>query len=127
MESARGVGVDIVDACEVEDALARWGERYLARVYTRREVATWDPSPRRLAVCFAAKEAALKALAPPETEAVPWPSIDVQPGPRGTLLLELFGEGAKLAERRGVGRFVGSATLAGDRAAAVVVALGDTA
>lgn len=55
-------GVDIIEIARVEQAVARWGERFLSRVFTadeRAESANRIPS---LAARFAAKEAAAKAL-----------------------------------------------------------------
>jgi holo-[acyl-carrier protein] synthase len=123
-ERLRGVGVDLVDVDEVAASVSRYGERYLTRVYTRPELAAWGRSSPRLALCFAAKEAAIKALAPGD-EAVPWTSIDVRPASGDALRLELSGASARLAARRGVDRLLGSAALAGEQAAAIVLAVGE--
>jgi holo-[acyl-carrier protein] synthase len=60
------VGIDLVSVQEVADALTRHGDAYLARVYTEREIRESRVGdvvqPARLARCFAAKEATLKAL-----------------------------------------------------------------
>jgi holo-[acyl-carrier protein] synthase len=62
------IGVDLVDVRDVASSIARFGDRYLARVFTPREIAyatsAIDPATtaRRLGARFAAKEATLKAL-----------------------------------------------------------------
>lgn len=61
----RAVGVDIVDVGRVRDALARFPERFAARVLTDAEQAYCmgrrDPAPH-VAARFAAKEAVIKCL-----------------------------------------------------------------
>ncbi len=65
---AISIGVDMVDVGDVENAIALFGEKYLARVFTPSEISyalrATDPLTvaQRLASRFAAKEAALKAL-----------------------------------------------------------------
>jgi holo-[acyl-carrier protein] synthase len=61
----RGVGVDLVEVERVRGTLARWGPRFLQRVYSPEEL---DDARRgsdfaaSLAARFAAKEAAYKAV-----------------------------------------------------------------
>lgn len=60
-----GTGIDIVEISRVKDAVERWGDRFLRRVFTDSELAYCmakrNPYPH-LAARFAAKEAAIKAL-----------------------------------------------------------------
>jgi len=58
------VGMDIVEVSDVEGSIARFGDRYLRRVFTQREISACDDGSdvRCLATCFAAKEAALKTF-----------------------------------------------------------------
>ena len=107
------VGIDLVDIDDVRDALRTHGDRYLRRIYTECEVDESRGRPERLAQCFAAKEAALKALRQAD-EAVPWPAIEV----RGESL-RLEGRAAELARGR---QFAVSVSHEGPVAAAVVVA-----
>ena len=61
----RGVGVDLVEVARVREALARWGGRFLERVYAPEEVAEAGRGgdfAASLAARFAAKEAAYKAV-----------------------------------------------------------------
>ena len=60
-----GLGTDLCDIRRVEQNLERFGERFIARVYTEREQAKAARRPRPASVfaqCFAAKEACTKAL-----------------------------------------------------------------
>jgi holo-[acyl-carrier-protein] synthase len=60
-----GIGIDIVEIRRIEEAAARWGDRFLNRIFSPEEIAYCyakkDPFPH-LAARFAAKEAAVKAL-----------------------------------------------------------------
>ena len=57
-----GIGNDIIDIRRVEKSIARFGERFLSRVFTDYEVAYCRGRVRELAARFAAKEAMMKAL-----------------------------------------------------------------
>jgi holo-[acyl-carrier protein] synthase len=61
----RGIGIDLVSTSRIEDAVGRWGSRFLERVFTEGEIAYSmrhaTPYPQ-LAARFAAKEAVIKAL-----------------------------------------------------------------
>jgi holo-[acyl-carrier protein] synthase len=55
-------GIDIVEISRIEQAVARYGERFLARVFTAAERERYGGSPASLAARWAAKEAAAKML-----------------------------------------------------------------
>jgi holo-[acyl-carrier protein] synthase len=112
---------------EVADALARFGDRYVRRVFTPHEAAycraaVGRATAARFAVRFAAKEAALKALQPARYWA-DWRAIEVRRHKSGRCALVLHGAAASLAARRGIQHLALSMSHDGDRAAAVVVAL----
>lgn len=100
------IGVDLVSVETVRRSLVSHGDRYLTRIFTRREVAdslaAGSVSAKRLAARFAAKEAAMKALCVPGTEAVPWRSIELVRGEGRSTRLRLTGRAARLAARRGL-------------------------
>lgn len=60
-----GIGIDIVKVERVKEAVEKWGDRFLHRVFTDREIAYCyekkNPFPS-LSVRFAAKEALIKAM-----------------------------------------------------------------
>jgi len=95
------VGVDIIEIGRVEQALARFGARFLARVYTRLEVAFCRGRVSELAARFAAKEAVMKALGT-GARGVAWREIEVLPNHRGKPLVYLHGRAQKRAERIGL-------------------------
>ena len=75
-----GSGIDATDLSRIERLWKRYGERFLARVFTPGEVAYCQhrrhPVPH-LAGRFAAKEAAMKALGTGRSQKVLWRDIEV--------------------------------------------------
>jgi len=55
-------GVDIIEIERVSRAVNLWGERFLNRIYTRKEITYCKGRAPELAARFAAKEAVMKAL-----------------------------------------------------------------
>jgi holo-[acyl-carrier protein] synthase len=120
------VGLDLASVEAVETSISVHAERYLRRVYTRRELEDCrnpdgTPNARRLAARFAAKESTMKALRLAD-EALPWQSIGVRSDESGRPTIELSGRAEELARRRGVKALDVSLTHEGAFAAAVVVA-----
>ena len=115
------VGIDLVAASTVADALAAHGDRYLRRVYTEGEIADCVGDPLRLAARFAVKEAAMKVLRVGDA-AVPLRSIETVRGSGGAPELVLHGPAAELAAAAGLQTFAISLTHEVAYAAAVVVA-----
>ena len=81
-----GLGVDATDIPRVRQTFARYGDRFLRRVFTDGEIAYCtrqrDPVPS-FAARFAAKEATMKALGTGHSRGVLWKDIEVfrQGGP----------------------------------------------
>ncbi len=67
-----GIGTDIVEISRIKDAVEKWGERFLKKIFTESEISYCykkrDPFPH-LAVRFAAKEAVVKTLSTSEHKA----------------------------------------------------------
>jgi holo-[acyl-carrier protein] synthase len=75
-----GVGFDAVEIERVEGLIERFGDRFLHRVYTDREIAycrARKRSAQSFAARFAAKEAAMKALGTGHSRGVTWRSVEV--------------------------------------------------
>ena len=121
------VGIDLAAVADVEESLARQGDRYLARLFTDHEVESCGgPANLRadsLAARFAAKEAVVKVLRP--TAARPqWREIEVRRHESGACDIELHGSAASMAVSEGIDRMSVSLTHDAGLAAAVVVAWG---
>ena len=75
-----GLGLDITDIDRIAATIARYGDRFLQRVFTDGEIAYC--SRRRVPAThfagrFAAKEAAMKALGTGHTQQVLWRDVEV--------------------------------------------------
>lgn len=75
-----GLGIDATDLPRVREVFARYGDRFLRRIYTDAEIAYCirqrDPVPS-LAGRFASKEAAMKALGTGHSRGVLWKDIEI--------------------------------------------------
>lgn len=75
-----GIGTDLVNIKRIEDALFRFGDRFLHRILSEEEVAEYARSSqpaRFVAKRFAAKEAFSKAYGTGIGEAVGWHDVSV--------------------------------------------------
>lgn len=117
------VGCDLVELTEVENSLETFGEKYLRRIFTASELADCAGPTHiaRLAARFAAKEAAIKAFAVPESAFVPTEIevVSIKSVPR----LQLSGAAARLADLQGWSDVSLSLSHTGCHAAAVLVAV----
>jgi len=120
------VGIDLVMVSRVQESLARFGERFLRRVFTDTEIAyatsVPDLAAERLAARFAAKEAAIKALDLAEL-GVGWREIEVAREQSGICRLILHGAARAAADDAGVSELSVSLSHEGDYSAAVVLAV----
>src|SRR5271167_1820648 len=85
-----GTGIDIAEVPRIRKSIARFGDRFLRRIYTEGEIRYCESKANRVeryAARFAAKEAAMKALGTGWNHGVRWCDIEVtrQPGGRPTL------------------------------------------
>lgn len=75
-----GIGLDATDIDRIAQAIRRFGDRFLQRIFTPGEIAyatrRRNPAPH-FAARFAAKEAAMKALGTGHSRGVIWRDIEV--------------------------------------------------
>ncbi|MGA8292840.1 MAG: holo-ACP synthase [Rhodoplanes sp.] len=89
-----GIGTDIVDIRRIERTIARFGERFLDRIFTAKERARAERRANRVATYakrFAAKEACAKALGTGFRKGVFFRDIGVVNLPSGQPTLSLTG------------------------------------
>jgi holo-[acyl-carrier protein] synthase len=113
------IGVDIVEIARLEEAVARWGEDFLRRVYTDSELKLYRQKLPSLAVRFAAKEAVIKALGGPGKEAS-LKDIEVLSGPGGQPVVNLYGRAQQQAKLMGLGELAVSLSHSKEYAVAFV-------
>jgi holo-[acyl-carrier protein] synthase len=100
-----GIGVDIVDVAAIADSIKNYGDRYLERVFTRREIEYCNAVPtstQRYAARVAAKEAAMKALATGWESGVEWLDFEIANESSGEPRLRVNGVAAQLLKEKGI-------------------------
>jgi len=100
-----GTGVDLAEVGRIRDAIERYGDRFVQRIYTSAEIAYVERKANRFeryAGRFAAKEAGMKAIGTGWKRGVRWQDFEVSNLPSGRPTLRLHGVAAQLAEKMGV-------------------------
>ncbi len=127
-------GIDLIEIARIERAVARWGERFLRRVFTPAELAAYRDRLPSLAARWAAKEAAAKLLgvglrglgaAERPAPAVAWTEIEVVGDAQGRPVLALYGRAAARARELRLAELSLSLSHTREHAIACVVALGE--
>ena len=118
------VGVDLIEVERIQASMTRYGERFLARVFTAAELAYCQGHAHQLAARFAAKEAISKVLGVgiQHTEGVGWQEIEVISDAHGKPMAHLHGQAARRAQAIGVHDLALSLSHTRDHAIAMVVA-----
>jgi holo-[acyl-carrier protein] synthase len=119
-----GVGTDLIEIARIQQSIARYGERFLERIYTAPEIEYCQMkknAAESFAARFAAKEAAAKALGTGISRGVSWLEMEVTREPGGRPGLALSGRAAERARELGVAGISLSLTHSRDTALAVVV------
>ncbi len=117
-------GVDLIEIKRIEGAVARHGDRFLHRIFTRRELALTGARPASLAARFAAKEAVSKALGCGIGE-IAWVEVEVLRGPNNQPELHLHGSAQRIAEEQHLDHWAISLSHSMAYAIAMVTAIGE--
>ena len=118
-------GIDLTEIDRLQSLIQRFGDRFLNRIFTPRELAEVGHNPASLAGRFAAKEAVSKALGT-GIGPVAWKEIEVPRGPEREPVLHLHGAAAQLARELGLNTWSLSLSHTQMHAIAMVVAVGDS-
>lgn len=119
-----GIGTDFVATDRLASMVERYGDRFLRRVFTRREVETASlraTLAERLGTRFAAKEATMKALGTGWREGVQFTQIEVRKHPSGKPEVVLADAAKARADALGVTAIHVSLSHEAERAMAVVI------
>ena len=116
-------GVDLIEVSRIEAAVERYGERFLRRIFTSRELSLTHGRPESLAARFAAKEAVAKTLGCGIGE-VSWLDVEVLSGSNRQPELHLHGNAARIAEEQGLTQWAISLSHSQEFAIAMVTAIG---
>jgi holo-[acyl-carrier protein] synthase len=119
--SPLSAGVDIVEIERVAGVIARWGERFLERVYTPAERAYCRGRVPELAARFAGKEAIAKALGT-GIRGLAWRDLEILADPLGKPVVRLHDRASARATALGLTEIAISLSHSRDFAVATVVA-----
>jgi holo-[acyl-carrier protein] synthase len=114
------IGVDIIEVDRVAAVVARWGDRFLQRVFTAAELAYCRGRVPELAARFAGKEAITKALGT-GIIGLAWREMEILADPRGKPVVRLTGRALDRARAMGLADF--AISLSHSRAYAVAMVL----
>ncbi|HTX90509.1 MAG TPA: holo-ACP synthase [Anaerolineales bacterium] len=117
-------GIDLIEIPRIQAAFERHGERFLKRVFTELEVFECRGRAEALAVRFAAKEAASKALGT-GIGPITWREVETLHKWSGEPYLVLHGSAERIAREQGLTTWAVSLSHSRELATAVVVATGD--
>lgn len=98
-----GVGVDIVEVPRIKDAILRWKDAFLKRIFTDNEIHYSKAKKfayQHLAARFAAKEAVLKAIGDASIQRIEWHEVEVFNDEFGKPFIRLSGEALKIKEKK---------------------------
>ena len=120
-----GTGVDIAEVHRIRKSIARFGDRFLHRVFTEGEIQYCEKRNAHrfesYAARFAAKEAGMKALGTGWNHGVRWRDIEVV-RPRGQRpTIQFHGQAAAFAEGLGTRNIALSITHTSEQALAHVI------
>src|SRR5207249_7318150 len=119
-----GTGVDICEVERVREAIERFGQRFLKRVFTQAEREYCESKRNRIeryAARFAAKEAAMKAIGTGLRRGVTWKNVEVAHATGGRPILRLSGRAADFANALGTKHIALSLTHSAQTAMAMVI------
>ena len=94
-----GSGVDIVEVFRMRDAIDKWGDNFLMKIFTKEEIKYSNSkrfSCQHLAARFAAKEAVVKAFGEPKKFPIRWTEIEVLNDSEGKPMIKFHNDALKL-------------------------------
>jgi len=117
------IGTDIIEIYRIREAIDRYGERFLTRVFTKDELKIYGHHAHSLAASFASKEAVMKVLGT-GNRGVAWREIETLYKPSGKPFIRLNGRAKQWAERLGLKEI--DVSMSHSKEYAVAVAIGST-
>lgn len=99
----RGMGVDIVEVYRMRDAVSKWGDNFLNKIFTPREIKYANSrrfSSQHLAARFAAKEAVVKAFGEPRKSPFKWTDVEILNDKEGKPVAEFHNDALRLKKRK---------------------------
>jgi holo-[acyl-carrier protein] synthase len=104
-----GTGIDIVEVFRMRDAISKWGDNFLTKVFTPREIKYSSSkrfAPQHFAARFAAKEAVVKAFGVARRHPLNWTDIEVFNDAEGKPVISFTNDALKLKKNKKVDEVV---------------------
>jgi len=121
-----GTGIDIVEIPRMRDSIKKWGNSFISKVFTAREVKYSNSkrfSEQHFAARFAAKEAVVKAFGEPIKHPIRWTDIEVINNSEGKPIIEFRGDALKLKKKKKIDEIIVSMSHSRNYAIASVILL----
>jgi len=100
-----GTGVDIVEVYRMKDAINKWGDNFLTKIFTPKEIRYSNSrrfSFQHFAARFAAKEAVVKAFGEPRRHPIKWTDVEVLNDREGKPVIEFHDDALRLKKKKKV-------------------------
>jgi len=123
-----GTGVDIVEVSRIKNAVGKWQNKFLKRIFTKNEIDYSNQktaSFQHLAARFAAKEAVLKAFGDSTIHRIEWTNVEILNDKFGKPLIKLSGKAKQAKEKKGITDIIISVSHTRTYAVASAVATND--
>jgi holo-[acyl-carrier protein] synthase len=117
------IGTDIIEIERIRQAIERFGDLFLNRVYTRDELTIYGHHAHSLAASFAGKEAVMKVLGT-GNRGIAWREIEILYHDSGKPYIRLNGRAIKEAKKLGIKEI--DVSLSHSREYATATAIGST-
>ncbi len=101
----KGIGIDVVEVKRIEKVYRKFGNRFLKKVYTDREIEFCNKRKNMflsLASRFAAKEAFMKALGRGFLGGLRWKDIEIEDTELSLPRIKLYGKAKELNENSSI-------------------------
>ena len=121
-----GTGIDIVEVFRMRDAISKWGDNFLTKVFTDKEIKYSNSkrfAPQHFAARFAAKEAVVKAFGVARKYPLNWTDIEIFNDEEGKPVILFSNDALRLKERKKVSEVVVSMSHSKNYAVANVILL----
>lgn len=104
-----GTGIDIVEINRMRDAIKKWGDSFLTKIFTPLEIKYSNSrrfSPQHFAARFAAKEAVVKAFGEPNKHPIRWTDIEVLNDKEGKPVIRFHATALRAKKKKRIGDVV---------------------
>jgi len=102
--SIKGIGVDIIEIDRFKKIIEKYGDRFLTRIFTEKEIKycrqKFDLGAASFSARFAAKEAMLKAIGTGLRDGLNWKDMEIVNDELGKPFFNLSGKTAKVLENQ---------------------------